>query len=84
MELLVVSSNGQKGPENSLEPFFYFYFYFLVGLGFELGFAKPAFYLLSHTSSLFCYSYFGDGGLTKYLPRMTSNHDPPDLSHPSS
>jgi hypothetical protein len=34
-------------------------------------FAEQALYRLSHTSSPFFSGYFGDGGLTKYLPRMT-------------
>jgi hypothetical protein len=41
-------------------------------------FAKQALYHLSHTSSPFCSGYFEDGGLTNYLPRLASNHDPPD------
>jgi hypothetical protein len=39
-------------------------------------FAKQAF-CLSHTSSLFCCGYFGDGGLINYLPRLALNHSPP-------
>jgi hypothetical protein len=39
---------------------------------------------LSHTCSLFFSGYFGDGGLTNYLPRLSSNCDPPDLSFSSS
>jgi hypothetical protein len=31
-----------------------------------------------------CSAYFGDGGLANYLPRLASNHDPPDLSLLSS
>jgi hypothetical protein len=47
--------------------------------------AKQMFYCLSHTSSPFCSGYFGDGGgLMKFLPRLASSHDPPNLSLPSS
>jgi hypothetical protein len=41
-------------------------------------------YYLSYTSSPFCSGYFGDGGVEKYLLRLVSNHNPPDLSIPSS
>jgi hypothetical protein len=44
-----------------------------VGLGFEF-----------RKATLFFSGYFGDGGLVNYLPRLTSNHEPPDLSFPSS
>jgi hypothetical protein len=44
---------------------------------------QMVFYSLSRTSSQFCSDYFGDGGLINYLPRLASNHDPPDLSLPS-
>jgi hypothetical protein len=39
---------------------------------------------LSHISSPFCFSYFGDGGLTKYLPGLALNHNPLYLSLPRS
>jgi hypothetical protein len=60
---------------------------FLMGLGLNHGFelAKQALYHLSHISSPLCCSYFGDGGgLKNYLPKLASNHDPPNLSLPSS
>jgi hypothetical protein len=50
-------------------------------LNFEL--AKQMF-CLSHTSSPFCSGYFGDGDLENCLPELASNHDPPDLSLPTS
>jgi hypothetical protein len=46
--------------------------------------AKQVLYRLSHTSSPFCSGYFGDGGLSNYLPRVASNHNSPDLGLPSS
>jgi hypothetical protein len=55
-----------------------FLFCSLVELGFEL--AEQVLYCLSHTSSPFCSGYFGD----YYLPGVALNHDPPDLSLPSS
>jgi hypothetical protein len=33
-----------------------------------------------HTASPFYSGCFGDEGLTNYLPRLASNHGPPDLS----
>jgi hypothetical protein len=36
--------------------------------GFEL--AKQVLFYLSYTSSAFCSGYFGDGGLSNYLPRL--------------
>jgi hypothetical protein len=39
--------------------------------------AKQVLYNLSHTSSTFCSGYLGDGGLVNYLPKLTSNLDPP-------
>jgi hypothetical protein len=39
---------------------------------------------LSHTSSLFCSGYFGDGGLVHYFSGLVLNGDPPDFSLPSS
>jgi hypothetical protein len=52
-----------------------------LGLGTQ-GFVleKQALYCLSHASSPFCSSYFGGGGLKNYLPGLSSNHDPPNLS----
>jgi hypothetical protein len=41
-------------------------------------------YYFSHTSSPFYSSYFEDGGLTNYLPRLASNHDLSDLNLPCS
>jgi hypothetical protein len=38
---------------------------------------------LSHTSCPFCSGYFGDEGLMNYLPRLASDHNPPDLSLPN-
>jgi hypothetical protein len=37
-----------------------------------------------HLQSIFGWSYFGDGGLINYLPRLALNLDPPDLSLPRS
>jgi hypothetical protein len=39
---------------------------------------------LSHKSSPFYSGYFGDGSLSSYLHGVAANHDPPDLSFPSS
>jgi hypothetical protein len=39
---------------------------------------------LSHTCNTFCSGYSGDGGLENYLTGLASNHDPPNLSLPSS
>jgi hypothetical protein len=39
---------------------------------------------LRHTSSPFCFGYFGDGGLLNYLPGLAWNLHPPDLSLPGS
>jgi hypothetical protein len=41
-------------------------------------------YHLSHFSGPFCSGYFGDKRGTKYLPRLASNHNSPNLSLPSS
>jgi hypothetical protein len=46
--------------------------------------AKQVLYCLSHTSSPLCCGYFGDGSLLNCLFRQALNHDPPDLSFPSS
>jgi hypothetical protein len=46
-------------------------------------FTKQMLYHLSHTSSPFCSSYFGDGGLKNYLPQLASNCNSPNLSLPS-
>jgi hypothetical protein len=43
-------------------------------------FGKQALYCLSYTSRPFCSDYFGDGGLTNYLPGLAENHDPPNLA----
>jgi hypothetical protein len=63
---------------------FIVFFFFLVGLGFELRFAKQGLYCLNYTSSPFCYGYLGDSCLLNYLPRLASNCDPPNVSLPSS
>jgi hypothetical protein len=39
---------------------------------------------LGPMSSPFCSGYFGDRGLTNFLPRLALNHDPPNLSLPNS
>jgi hypothetical protein len=44
----------------------------LVGLGLELR-SLCLQSGLSHISTPFCSGYFGDGGLTNYLPRLGSN-----------
>jgi hypothetical protein len=36
-------------------------------LGFELSASKQALCCMKYTSSPFCFGYFGDGGLLKYL-----------------
>jgi hypothetical protein len=69
--------------------FFLIYIYLfnvLVGLGWNSGLCvcKAMLYHLIHTSSLFCFGYFGDGGLENCLPRLASNHDPPHLNLTSS
>jgi hypothetical protein len=46
--------------------------------------AKQVLYCVSLTSCLFWSFYFEDGGLKNYFPRLALNHDPPDLSLPSS
>jgi hypothetical protein len=46
--------------------------------------ATQELYRLSHNSSAFCCSCFGDGGLRNYLPDLASNCDTPDLSLLSS
>jgi hypothetical protein len=53
-------------PGSYISPYlsFFFFFFFLV----ELGFEHKVFYHLSHTSSLFCYGYFGDGILGTICP----------------
>jgi hypothetical protein len=38
---------------------------------------KQAVYHWVHTSGPLCCGYFGNGGLSNSLPRLTSNHDPP-------
>jgi hypothetical protein len=38
--------------------------------------------LLIYTSGAFCACYFGNGGLSNYLPKLASNRDPPDLKPP--
>jgi hypothetical protein len=62
-------------------------FFFFCGTrvliqGFML--TKQVLYLSSHTFSPVWYGYFGDGGLTNYLPRLALNFDPPNLSLLSS
>jgi hypothetical protein len=47
-------------------------------------FAKQTFYHWSHASSPFSSGYFDGGGLLKYLLRLASNHNPPNISLPSS
>jgi hypothetical protein len=55
---------------------------FFVGLGFKL---KNWHVGNRHsTSSPFCSGYFGDGGLTNYLPWLASNYEPPNFSLPNS
>jgi hypothetical protein len=56
--------------------------FFFLNQGFAL--IKQSLYYLSHTSSPFCSGYFGDGGLTNYLPGLVSNHNSPNLSLLSS
>jgi hypothetical protein len=46
--------------------------------------AKQMLYNFSQTSSTFHFGYFGNGGLMNYLLGMALNHDPPNLSLPSS
>jgi hypothetical protein len=48
----------------------------------ELGFEFNMLYCLHNTSRPFFSGYFGDGGLTNYLPVWASNYDPPVLSLP--
>jgi hypothetical protein len=63
-----------------------FFFFFLVGLGFEVkasSLQKQVLYHLSHTSSPFCCGYLRDGVLGTIV-QSGSNHNPPDLSLPSS
>jgi hypothetical protein len=52
------------------------------GLGFELKAAGVL--LLEPHISPFYSGYFRDGGLVNYLLGLDSNHNPPDLSLPSS
>jgi hypothetical protein len=66
--------------ELSLNLTIFYLFIFLVGLEFELRSSRlqcRRLYHLSHTSSPFCSGYFGDGGLSNYLPVLASNLDPP-------
>jgi hypothetical protein len=52
---------------------FLFYFICVGGTGvWTWGFthAKQGLYCLSHTPTSFCSGYFGDGGLSKYLPGL--------------
>jgi hypothetical protein len=46
--------------------------------------AKQVLYTGATPPVYFWSGYFGDGGLTNSLPRVALNHDPPDLSLPSS
>jgi hypothetical protein len=46
--------------------------------------AKQMLYHSSHTSNPFCFGYFGDGGLMKYLLRLTLNRDSSELSLPKA
>jgi hypothetical protein len=51
------------------------FFFFFALLGLEL-----RAYTLSHSPSpFFVIGFFRDRGSWNYLPRMASNHDPPDL-----
>jgi hypothetical protein len=62
-----------------------FFFFFLVGLGFELrALQLQSRRCLNHTSSPFCSGYFGGWSLQNFLPGLTLNLHPPDLSLPSS
>jgi hypothetical protein len=41
---------------------------------------KQALQCLCHTSSPFCSGYFGDGGLTDYLPKLALKSNPSILA----
>jgi hypothetical protein len=65
--------------------------FFLIVVALELVFELRALSLQSRRSTTratppvhFALVIFGDGGLTNYLPRLTSNPDLPDLSLLSS
>jgi hypothetical protein len=67
-----------------LEANFFFFFCRTGVWTHSFTFAKQVLYCLSHTSSPFYSVYFGDGGLTNYLPELALILDPSDLSLPSS
>jgi hypothetical protein len=59
----------------------------LMSLGFELralDLQGRRSHCLSHSSSPFYSGHFEDGGSLKYLPRLASNLNPPNVSFPSS
>jgi hypothetical protein len=59
---------------------FCLFVWWIWGLNSGFTFAKQTLYSLSHTSSPFCFAYFGDEGIMNYLLGLVSNCDPPDLS----
>jgi hypothetical protein len=73
----------ELGSALAKQALYLFFFFFLSSFFNLLLYWGYALYLLSHTSNLFCSSYFGDG-VSNHLPRLASNHDLPNLSFPSS
>jgi hypothetical protein len=68
------------------EGFFFVFFFLWQDWGLKVGFCicKAGVLQIELTSSPFCSGSFGDGGFSNYSLRLASNHDPPDLSLPSS